>query len=68
MNWRRPQLIIHQCPPDVFFHVVLDTSIKTVETEPRVINLIEGEDCCALIMAYLYYYYEPDNATKHTRM
>jgi hypothetical protein len=29
---------------DVFFQVVLDASIKTVETEPKVINQIEGED------------------------
>jgi ribonuclease HI len=29
---------------DVFFQVVLDASIKTIEIEPRVINLIEHED------------------------
>jgi hypothetical protein len=29
---------------DVFFQVVPDASIKTVEPEPRLINLIEGED------------------------
>jgi hypothetical protein len=29
---------------DVFFQVVLDASIKIVEPEPKVINLIEGED------------------------
>jgi hypothetical protein len=31
-------------PAVVFFHVISDASIKTVEAEPRVINLIEGED------------------------
>jgi hypothetical protein len=45
-------------PTDVFFDVISDTSIKTVEVEPRVINLIEGEDWHAPIMAYLHHYYE----------
>jgi hypothetical protein len=31
-------------PPDVFFQVVLDASIKTVEVEPRVINIIQDKD------------------------
>jgi hypothetical protein len=31
-------------PIDVFFHVISDASVKTVEAELRVINLIEGED------------------------
>jgi hypothetical protein len=30
--------------PVVFFQVLLDVSIKTVEAEPRVINMIQGED------------------------
>jgi hypothetical protein len=55
-------------PADVFFQVVPDASIKTVEAEPRVINLIEGEDGRALILAYLCLYYKPDNITEHTRM
>jgi hypothetical protein len=53
---------------DVFFQVVLDASIKTVETEPKVINQIEGEDWRATIMAYMCHYYELDNATEHIRM
>jgi hypothetical protein len=52
----------------VFFQVVLDASIKTVETEPRVINLIEGEDWHMPIMAYLRHYYRPDNAKEHIRI
>jgi hypothetical protein len=55
-------------PTDVFFHVVSDALIKTVELEPRVINLIEGEDWHAPIMAYLCHYYERDNATEHIRL
>jgi hypothetical protein len=31
-------------PIDVFFQVVSNASIKTVEMEPMVMNLIEGED------------------------
>jgi ribonuclease HI len=55
-------------PADVFFQVISDASIKIVEAEPRVINLIQGEDWRAAIMAYLHHYYEPDSTTKHTRM
>jgi hypothetical protein len=52
----------------VFFQVILDASIKIVEAEPRVINMIQGEDWRAPTMAYLYHYYEPDNATEHYKM
>jgi hypothetical protein len=31
-------------PPDVFFQVIEDPSIKTIETEPRMVNIIQGED------------------------
>jgi hypothetical protein len=31
-------------PADVFLQVISDTSIKTVEPEPRVINLIQDKD------------------------
>jgi ribonuclease HI len=31
-------------PPDVFFHVIEDSSVKTVEAEPRMVNIIQGED------------------------
>jgi hypothetical protein len=53
---------------EVFFQVISDTSIKIVQAEPRVINLIQGEDCRAPIMAYLHHYYKPDSAVEHTRM
>jgi hypothetical protein len=48
-------------PANIFFHVLEDASVKTIPPEPRVINIIEGEDWRALIMAYLRHYYEPDN-------
>jgi hypothetical protein len=48
--------------------VISSASIKTVEPEPRTINLIHGEDWCAPIMAYLHNYYELDSTVKHTRM
>jgi hypothetical protein len=40
---------------NVFFQVILDASIKIVETEPRVVNLIDGEEWHAPIMAYLHH-------------
>jgi ribonuclease HI len=55
-------------PADVFLQVILDASIKTVEPEPRVINVIHGKDWWAPIMAYLHHYYEPDSTIEHTRM
>jgi hypothetical protein len=48
-------------PADVFFQVLEDASVKTVFPEPRVLNIIEGEDWRAPIMAYLRHYYEPDS-------
>jgi hypothetical protein len=55
-------------PPDVFFQVMLDASIKTVGAEPRVINVVQGKEGCTPIMAYLRHYYELDNAAELTRM
>jgi hypothetical protein len=31
-------------PLDIFFQVIEDPSIKIVEPEPRVVNIIQGED------------------------
>jgi hypothetical protein len=31
-------------PANVFLQTIIDTSIKTIEPEPRVINIIQGED------------------------
>jgi hypothetical protein len=55
-------------PPDVFFHVIDDLSIKTVESEPRIVNIIQGEDWRASTMTYLHHHYEPDNNTELIRM
>jgi hypothetical protein len=55
-------------PADVFFQVMEDASIKTIESEPRLINIIEGEDWQAAIMMYLHLYYESDNTNGHTIM
>jgi hypothetical protein len=30
--------------PDVFFQTIEDPSVKTVEPEPSMVNIIEGED------------------------
>jgi hypothetical protein len=53
---------------DVFFQVLPDPSIKTIDVEPKVINLTEGEDWRAPILVYFCHYYEPNSATEHIRM
>jgi hypothetical protein len=55
-------------PTDVFFQVLKDVSIKTVLPEPKLINIIEGEDWRAPIMAYHRHYYEPDSTNEQIRM
>jgi hypothetical protein len=53
---------------DVFFQTIKDPSVKAVEPEPRMVNIIEGEDWRAPIMAYLHHHYELDNNTELLRM
>jgi hypothetical protein len=55
-------------PPDVFFQVIKDPSMKKVEPEPRMVNIIQGKNWRAPIMAYLCHHYEPDNNTELIRM
>jgi hypothetical protein len=55
-------------PPDVFFQLIKDPSVKTVELEPRMINITQGEDSRAPIMAYLHRQYEPDSGKELVRM
>jgi hypothetical protein len=55
-------------PLDVFFQTIKDSSIKTVEPEPRMINVIAGEDWQVPIMVYLHHHYEPDNNIDLNRM
>jgi hypothetical protein len=55
-------------PPDAFFQTIKDPSIKIVELEPRMVNIVQGEDWRAPIMAYLKHHYEPDSSTDLTRM
>jgi hypothetical protein len=54
--------------PDVFFQVSEDPSVKTVEPRPRMVNIIQGEDWRAPIMAYFHHHYEPDNSIELIRM
>jgi hypothetical protein len=53
---------------DIFFQVLEDASVKTVLPEPRLINIIKGEDWRAPIMAYLHHYYELDSTNEQIRM
>jgi hypothetical protein len=55
-------------PVDVFFQVLEDASVKTIEPEPRLISIIEGEDSRAPVIEYLHHYYEPDNTNEHIRL
>jgi hypothetical protein len=48
--------------------VLQDASVKIVLPEPRVINIIEGEDWRAMIMAYIRHYYKPDSKNEQIRM
>jgi hypothetical protein len=51
-------------PTDVFFQTLQDSSLKIVEPEPRIGNVIQGEDWEEPIIAYLHHHYELDNNTE----
>jgi hypothetical protein len=55
-------------PPDVFFQLIEDPSVKTVEPKPRMVNIEQGEDWQVPIMAYLRHHYEPDNGIEKTKI
>jgi hypothetical protein len=55
-------------PLDVFFQTLQDSSVKTVELERRTVNVTQGDDWRAPIIAYLHHHYESDNNTKLLRM
>jgi hypothetical protein len=55
-------------PADVFFQVIEDALVKTVRLEPRLINIIKGEDWKASIITYLHHYYESDSTNEQIRM
>jgi hypothetical protein len=55
-------------PTNVFFEVIEDASVKTIVLKPRLINIIEGEDWRAPIMAYIRHYYGPNNINEQIRM
>jgi hypothetical protein len=44
-------------PPDVFFEIIKEPSIK--EPKPKIVNIVETRDWRAEIMAYLRGHYEP---------
>jgi hypothetical protein len=55
-------------PLDVFYQFIEDPSVKTVEPKPRMINVVQGENWRAPIMAYLRSHYEPDSSAELIRM
>jgi hypothetical protein len=52
----------------MFFKTIEDPSVKVVELEPRTVNVIQGEEWRAPIMAYLHHHYKLDNNTELLRM
>jgi hypothetical protein len=65
---QKSRLATSRCPQLYFFQVIEDASVKTILLEPRLINIIEGEDRRAPIMAYLCYYYKSDSTNEQIRM
>jgi hypothetical protein len=55
-------------PANVFLQIIPDASIKMIEPEPRIINVIQGEDWQAPIIVYLHHYYKPDTTVEQIRM
>jgi ribonuclease HI len=55
-------------PVDVFLQIISDVSIKMIELEPRIINVMQDKDWRAPIMTYLHHYYEPDTTVDQIRM
>jgi uncharacterized protein YjlB len=55
-------------PLDVFIQTIEDSSVKTIESELRMVNAIQGKNWRASIMTYLYHHYELDNNTELLRM
>jgi ribonuclease HI len=53
-------------PPDVFFEIIKETSIK--ETKPKIVNIVETCDWRAEIMAYLRGHYEPQDELEEKRL
>jgi hypothetical protein len=53
---------------NVFLQTLTDASIKSIEPEPRVINVIQCQDWQATIIVYLRHYSEPDSIVEQTRM
>jgi hypothetical protein len=53
---------------DVFFQTLEDSTVKTIELEPRMVNVIQGEDWRVSIIAYLHHHYEPDTKIDLLRM
>jgi ribonuclease HI len=47
----------HPRPPDVFFEIIKEPSIK--EPKPKIVNIVKTRDWRAEIMVYLRRHYEP---------
>jgi hypothetical protein len=53
-------------PPDVFFEIIKEPSIK--EEKPKIMNIVETPNLRAEIMAYLRGHYEPQDELEEKRL
>jgi hypothetical protein len=53
-------------PPDVFFEIIKEPSIK--HQKPRTVHIVETDDWRAEIMAYLRGHYEPQDELEQKRL
>jgi ribonuclease HI len=58
--------INHLMPPDVFFEIIKEPSVK--EPKPKIENIVETRDWRAEIMAYLRGHYEPQDELEEKRL
>jgi hypothetical protein len=55
-------------PPNVFFQTIEDSLVKAIDSELGMVNVIQGEDWRAPIIAYLHHHCESDNNIELLRM
>jgi hypothetical protein len=55
-------------PRDVFFQTIEDSSVKIIGSEARMVNMTQGEDQWAPIIAHHHQHYDPDNNIELLRM
>jgi hypothetical protein len=62
----KPTARNQQIPPDVFFEIIKEPSIK--EKKPKIVNVVKTPDWRAKIMTYLRGHYEPQDELEEKRL